>query len=87
MRENIGGLHGYDPNFPDPLMERLTTPAPNIFCILRAAITHGLPVIDLRLICIAPEDYAKEIEPEAAGPSESDLKVSQAGLDVLAEKL
>jgi hypothetical protein len=59
----------YDPNFPDPLMQRLTTTALNILndCILREAITHGLPVIDLRLICTEPEDYANEIEPGIAG--------------------
>ena len=59
----------YDPNFPDPLMQQLTTTALNIFndCILREAITHGLPVVDLRLICTEPEDYANEIEPGVAG--------------------
>jgi hypothetical protein len=59
----------YDPNFPDPSMQRLTTTALNIFndCILREAITSGLPVIDLRLICTDPEDYANEIEPGVAG--------------------
>jgi hypothetical protein len=59
----------YDPQFPDPSMQRLTTTALNIFndCILREAITHGLPVIDLRLICTEPEDYANEIEPGTAG--------------------
>jgi len=59
----------YDPNFPDPVMQRLTTTALNIFndCILREAITQGIPVIDLRLICTAPEDYANEIEPGVAG--------------------
>ena len=59
----------YDPQFPDPLMQRLTTTALNIFndCILREAITHGLPVLDLRLICTEPEDYANEIEPGVPG--------------------
>ena len=59
----------YDPNFPDALMQRLTTTALNLFndCILREVITHGLPVIDLRLICTEPEDYANEIEPGVAG--------------------
>jgi hypothetical protein len=59
----------YDPHFPDTLMQRLTTTALNLFndCILREAITHGLPVIDLRLICTEPEDYANEIEPGVAG--------------------
>ena len=59
----------YDPNFPDPLMQRLTTTALNIFndCILREAITHGLTVIDLRLICTEAGDYANKIEPGVAG--------------------
>ena len=50
-------------------MQRLTTTALNIFndCILREAITHGLPVLDLRLLCTEPEDYANEIEPGIAG--------------------
>jgi hypothetical protein len=59
----------YDPHFPEPLMQRLTTTALNIFndCILREAITHGLPVLDLRLICTEPVDYANEIEPGVPG--------------------
>jgi hypothetical protein len=59
----------YDPHFPDPLMQRLTTTALNIFndCILREAITHGLPVLDLRLICTEAGDYANEIEPGVPG--------------------
>jgi hypothetical protein len=59
----------YDPHFPDPLMQRLTTTALNIFndCILRESITHGLPVLDLRLICTEPGDYANEIEPGVPG--------------------
>jgi hypothetical protein len=59
----------YDPCFPDPLTQRLTTTALNIFndCILREAIVHGLPILDLRLICTEPEDYANEIEPGVPG--------------------
>jgi hypothetical protein len=59
----------YDPRFPDPFMQRLTTTALNIFndCILREAITHGLPVLDLRLVCSEAEDYANEIEPGIPG--------------------
>ena len=59
----------YDPHFPDPLIQRLTTTALNIFndCILREAITLGLPVLDLRLICTEAEDYANEIEPGVSG--------------------
>ena len=59
----------YDPNFPDPLTQRLTTTALNIFndCILREAITHGLPILDLRQICSESVDYANEIEPGVGG--------------------
>jgi hypothetical protein len=59
----------YDPRFPDPLLQRLTSTALNIFndCILREAITQGLPVLDLRLICTEAEDYANEIEPGVPG--------------------
>ena len=35
--------------------------------ILRVAFERGLPVIDLRLVCSAPSDYANSIEPSGAG--------------------
>jgi lysophospholipase L1-like esterase len=35
--------------------------------ISRAAFTHGLPLIDLRLICNEDSDYANPIEPSAQG--------------------
>jgi hypothetical protein len=59
----------YDPRFPDARMQLLTTTALNIFNdgILREAITHGLPVLDLRLICTEAKDYANEIEPGVPG--------------------
>ena len=59
----------YDPHFPDDSMQKLTTTALNLFndCIIREAITHELPVLDLRLICTEPKDYANEIEPGVAG--------------------
>jgi hypothetical protein len=33
--------------------------------ITRAAFARGLPLIDLRLICSEPSDYANPIEPSA----------------------
>ena len=59
----------YDPNFADPMMQRVTTTALNIFndCILREAIAHQLPVLDLRSICTGPADFANEIEPGVDG--------------------
>lgn len=35
--------------------------------ILRVAFEHWLPVIDLRLVCDRPEDYANPIEPSGSG--------------------
>jgi len=69
LKKSLAVCTVYDPNFPEPLMQRLTTTALNIFndCILREAITHELPVLDLRLICTEPVDYATEIEPGVPG--------------------
>jgi len=36
-------------------------------CIVSAAFTHGLPLLDLRLICTEDGDYANPIEPSARG--------------------
>jgi hypothetical protein len=35
--------------------------------ILRVAIEHHLPVIDLRTVCTEPQDFAHEIEPSGQG--------------------
>jgi hypothetical protein len=35
--------------------------------IVRVAIEHALPVIDLRAVCASPEDYANQIEPSSVG--------------------
>ena len=37
--------------------------------VLRAALERRLSVIDLRLVCTEPSDYANEIEPSGAGGS------------------
>ena len=59
----------YDPQFTDSLTQRLTTTALTLFndVIIREAIAHALPVLDLRLICCEAGDYANEIEPGVAG--------------------
>jgi hypothetical protein len=59
----------YDPRFADPLTQRVTATALNLFndCILREAIAHRLPVLDLRLVCAEAEDFANEIEPGIPG--------------------
>ncbi len=59
----------YDARFPDPQEQRLVVTALSIFndVITREAFTRRLPLIDLRLICNDPDDYANPIEPSAKG--------------------
>ncbi len=59
----------YYPNFMDETMQSLAAVGSLAFndSILRAAFRAGIPVVDLRLVCTAPGDYANEIEPSAAG--------------------
>lgn len=59
----------YEGNFPDARMQRLSTTALTVFndVILRAAIRSASPVIDLRLVCSEPADYANPIEPSVQG--------------------
>ena len=59
----------YNGNFPDADFQRLASTALTVFndAILRVAFEHGLTVIDLRLICNEPADYANPIEPSSRG--------------------
>ncbi len=59
----------YDARFPDPQEQRLVVTALSIFndVITREAFTRRLHLIDLRLICNEPDDYANPIEPSAKG--------------------
>ena len=59
----------YNGNFPDTQFQRLASTALAVFndAILRVAFEHALTVIDLRLICNEPADYANPIEPSSHG--------------------
>lgn len=59
----------YNGNFPDASYQRIATLGVTIWddAILRSATEYGLPVLDLRLICTDPADYANPIEPSARG--------------------
>jgi lysophospholipase L1-like esterase len=59
----------YDARFPDPREQRLVVTALSIFndIIMREAFGRRLPLVDLRLICSEPDDYANPIEPSAKG--------------------
>jgi hypothetical protein len=58
----------YDANYPEP-QRQIVVAALALFndVISRAAFARGLPLIDLRLICSDPADYANPIEPSALG--------------------
>jgi lysophospholipase L1-like esterase len=59
----------YNGNFDDARYRRLTRSAIALFddAIMRTAVENRLKVIELRLICALPEDYANQIEPSSAG--------------------
>lgn len=58
----------YDGNFPPPEGPVISA-ALSLFndVIMRAAFSRALPLIDLRLICAEPADYANPIEPSEQG--------------------
>lgn len=59
----------YYPNFPEPNFQKLSTTALSSFndVIIKQAISFGIPLLDLRLICNEKDDYANEIEPSSKG--------------------
>jgi lysophospholipase L1-like esterase len=59
----------YNGSFPDADYQRLASTALTVFndAILRVAFENVLTVIDLRLICNTPSDYANPIEPSSVG--------------------
>jgi lysophospholipase L1-like esterase len=59
----------YYPRFSDPTIQNVTVAALSVFndAIIRVAVRHGLPLIDLRLICSEYGDYANDIEPSSQG--------------------
>jgi hypothetical protein len=59
----------YDPRFSDALRQRLAITGLALFndMILREAFRHGLPVIDLRLVCSEAADFANPIGPSVQG--------------------
>ena len=59
----------YNGNFPDPEFQRIASTGLCVFndAILRVAFERRLTVIDLRLVCSDPADYANPIEPSSRG--------------------
>jgi lysophospholipase L1-like esterase len=59
----------YYPRFPDPDLQKIAVTGLTVFndCIIRAAFTRGIPLLDLRFVCTEEGDYADPIEPSAQG--------------------
>ena len=59
----------YNGNFPDAEFQRRASTALAVFndVILRVAFERALTIIDLRLVCCDPSDYANPIEPSSVG--------------------
>ncbi|WP_230532145.1 SGNH/GDSL hydrolase family protein [Microvirga roseola] len=70
----------YNARFPDPQEQRLVLTGLAIFndVITREAFARRLPLIDLRLICNEPDDYANPIEPSAKGGDKIAAAIVQA---------
>jgi hypothetical protein len=70
----------YEGNFPDARMQRLAATALTVFndAILRHAIRAGLSVIELRLVCTEPADYANPIEPSVQGGAKIASAIARA---------
>ena len=68
----------YDPNFDDDIEQRAAVLALEGFngVITRAAVLHGLPVIDLRVLFDNPKDYANPIEPSVLGGEKLALAIA-----------
>ena len=69
----------YDPNFVDAQRNQVSATALSVFNdrITRIAFTHGIPVIDLRLLFSQREDYANPIEPGPQGGAKIAEQIKQ----------
>lgn len=72
----------YNPLFPDPLRQRLAATALRVLNdpIIRIAVERGLPLVDLRLVCDDPRDYANPIEPSVRGGEKIAAAVAASAL-------
>ena len=70
----------YYPRLPDPDLQRVAVTGLTLFndCIIRAAFSAGLPLLDLRLICTEETDFANPIEPSTAGGAKIAEAISEA---------
>lgn len=67
----------YYPNFSETSLQKISTAALSAFndAIIKQAILHGVPLLDLRLVCTEKADYANEIEPSSKGGGKIAAKI------------
>lgn len=70
----------YDPCFGETVRQRACVAALAVFndAIVRLASSRGLPILDLRRICTAKEDYANPIEPSSKGGAKIAREIAAA---------
>lgn len=70
----------YEGNLGDARMQRLAATALTVFndAILRHAVRAGLQLIELRLVCSDPADYANPIEPSVQGGAKIARAIARA---------
>ena len=73
----------YDANYPDVLRQRLVVTGLCVFndVITREAFRRGLDLIDLRLVCNEPGDYANPIEPSVQGGAKIAAAIAALALE------
>jgi hypothetical protein len=73
----------YNGCFPDAKYQRIITATVAQFddVIIRLALRHGLPVIDLRTLCVDAGDYGNPIEPSSVGGA----KIAKAIVNLVTE--
>jgi lysophospholipase L1-like esterase len=66
----------YYPRFPEAALQRVAVAGLTVFndCIIRAAVAHAIPILDLRFVCTEEADYANPLEPSVQGGE----KIAQA---------
>jgi lysophospholipase L1-like esterase len=75
----------YYPRLPVAALQRIAVAALTVFndCIIRAAVAHKIPLLDLRFICTEQGDYASPFEPSARGGE----KIAQAIVRLVGDDL
>jgi len=78
----------YDANYPDVLRQRLVVTGLCVFndVITREAFRRGLDLIDLRLVCDEPGDYANPIEPSVQGGAKIAAAIAAFALESKARR-